>query len=474
MAGTTGLTGDERAELTALRAEVAALRATTAAVPGGRGSRAGHVWRWVACGLLFTFAALLVLGGVAARFVRSELLDTDRYVQTVAPIGADPAVQAQLTDLVVNAVMDGLNLEAVTEDALTALADSSDRIPDRVAQRLPQLAPLIAGGAENLVRREVSQFLASDRFETLWIDVNRAAHKNLVSVLTGEGDTALQADRSGTVTLSLGPVIDQVKERLVARGITIADSIPALNPQFVVMQSDDLVKAQRAVRLLDRAADVLPLLALAFGVLGVLAAPRGYRRRATTVLGLVVAATMVVLGLAINVGRSLYLGAVPTDVLAPPAAEAVFDPVVEPLRWMLRAVLVLGLAVAVAGYLTGSSHSAVALRRGVASLVARVRGRTRTPTAFEVWVGRYRRFLQIGLVVLGALVLVSWNYPSGSTVAWIAVLTGLLVLAVYVVGAPAPVLSAAASAGPQAAPPEGPQAAPEAAEPPAPVAPSGR
>lgn len=429
----SGLSATERAELAELRVEVAALREGRSGGPARRPS--ARLWRWVACGLLFTLAALLAVGGVTARFVRSQLLDTDHYVQTVAPIASDPAVQAQVIDTATGAIIDGLDVEQATADALDGLASAAPNLPPRVADTLPSLAPAIAGQIENLVHTQVTKVVEGPKFADFWVEANRAAHRNLVTVLTGEGDTAVQTDAQGNVTLSLGPIIDQVKQALVDRGLTIATKLPQIDATFTLIQSDKIVKLQRLVRLLDNVATALPLVALALGALGVFAAPRGSRRRAIAVFGGVVAGSMVLLGLALNIGRSVYLGAIPPSAITPAAAVGVFDPIVEPLRLALRAVLVFGLAVAVAGYVTGSSRSAVAIRRGARSLSGRARG-GRTPSAVERWVGRYRLPLQLGALAIGALVLVMWSYPSGATVGWIAFLTGLACVAVYLVGAP--------------------------------------
>ena len=77
----TELTADERAELVRLREAVAP-------------RRLGSSGRWVgACALLVVAA---VLGGPRpfAVFVRGEVLDTETYVETVAPLASEPAVRA--------------------------------------------------------------------------------------------------------------------------------------------------------------------------------------------------------------------------------------------------------------------------------------------------------------------------------------------------------------------------------------------
>jgi hypothetical protein len=441
--GEPTISGSERAELEALRTEVARLRAERAAPAAGPPVTAAprerrHWVRWTSVAVLLVLAGVLMLGSVLARYVRGEILDTDHYVATVTPLGSDPAIQQEISTKVSDAILERIDLESLTTQALATLTQNVEQLPPQVAG----LAPLLASQGESFVRSTVDRMVTSPTFEELWIVANRQAHKNLVSVLTGEGGTALTADANGQVTLSLGPMIDEVEKRLSARGFTFVENLPSINPQFVLFTSDDVVTAQRAVAFLNKAANVLPWLSLLVAAGAVWAAPRGRRRRAVVLAGVAYVVAMTLLAIGITVGRSLYLSAVPSDALSPSAATALIDAVLVPLRTSLRAVFAFGLVVALAAYLTGPSRSAVAVRGGFNWLVRAVsRGRAgdsgRAPHPFEIWVARLRWPL-IALVLAGALmVLVFSRYPSGSTILVIALVAAVLVVAIQVVSAPA-------------------------------------
>ena len=62
--------------------------------------------------------------------------------------------------------------------------------------------------------------------------------------------------------------------------------------------------------------------------------------------------------------RALYLDARPAGVLTYEAAAAFYDTLVRFLRLGLRTVLVFGLVIALAGFLTGRSVTAVRTRAG--------------------------------------------------------------------------------------------------------------
>src|SRR5690606_28132417 len=121
----------------------------------------------------------------------------------------------------------------------------------------------------------------------------------------------------------------------------------------------------RAFRGVDVAGVCLPVPAVVTFTSAVLIARE--RRRALIVTGIAVAVSMLVRAGTLALARPLYLDALPSPVDRA-AAVAVFGQLVGLLRITPRAVLVLGLVVALAAYLVGSSHEAVATRRGLARL----------------------------------------------------------------------------------------------------------
>lgn len=437
---------DERVELEQLRAEVATLRertATGAAAPPQPPSRPPrHGWRWAAVALLAFLVAILAITSVTARFVRSEILDTDRYVTTVAPLASDPALQTQIADTITDEIFTRVDIEGLTTDALTALTDAVPATADapRVDRAIEGLAPVITGQARSFVNQTVLSLVQSDQFEDLWNQANRAAHTALVSVMTGNvGPSSVTVEDSGTVSISLGTVLDNVKARLLDRGFTFAEKIPSVDKQFVLFQSPDLVRAQRAVNTLDNASDVLPWLTIAAAVAAVAVAPPGRRRRALCVVGLALALGMLVLAIALLIARAIYLDQVPAEVLSPDAATAIIDTVLIPLRTALRAVAVLGLVVALGAYLTGDSPSAAAVRHGFGrglDSVQRVR-HPRPPNPFELWAFHARIALRSAIVGIAALLLMFWRYPTGLVVVWIVLCALLAMLALEIVIRPA-------------------------------------
>ena len=218
----------------------------------------------------------------------------------------------------------------------------------------------VANGVQTVVDRAALRFAESDRFETLWENANRRVHAAVVNVLTGGGSRVSTED--GTVAINTAQIIDNVKAKLDARGITVFDDVdpPAGNQEFVLFQSEDLTKVQGLVDLLQTLAWVLPFVALACFAAAI--GLSGNRRR-TIQRGAIGVAFAVALELVLlKAGRNLYLDAVTTKKSTPGAAGSVWDQLTSFLRTAGLTVIALALVIAFAAWVVGPSSAATSFR----------------------------------------------------------------------------------------------------------------
>jgi hypothetical protein len=370
-------------------------------------------WRTVVASVLIVLGCVLAPLSVLGVWARSQVTDTDRYVQTMAPLASHPDVQEAIANRITNAIMANVDVAGLVKETADALAGAG--LPPRAADALRGLSGPAEAGARNFIHDQVSRVVQSDAFATAWEAVNRVAHSQLVAVLSGKshGAVTVQGD---TVTLDLAAFVLTVKQQLIDAGFTLAARIPDLHLQFTIIQSEDIKRGQKLYRFVDRFGYILPFVALVLLAGGVMAAKN--RRRATVWAALGVAISMVLLGAGIALFRQIYLDRLPVSVSAP-AAAAVFDTTVRFLRTGLRSVLVIGLIVAVAAFLTGPSSAAVRTREAFRGFFGRYRG--------NPWVYRNRRPLRIAVVVIAVLAYVFWNYPTGK----VALLLALLVVLAF-------------------------------------------
>src|SRR6478609_3961904 len=408
--------------------EVEELRQQNAAASTGRAKRWG---RGAGAVILLVIAGLLLPSAVTAVWANRLISSTDRYVQTVSPLAEDPVLQANITDRITTEIQKYVDVQDLTEQALTALG-SNGPLDGRIAEQLKALSPAIAGGVNGFVHDQVAKIVSSPQFVQAWDAANRAGHKQLVTALTGKDEGAVKVGTDGTVSIDLGELIATVKAQLVANGFTIANAIPQVDAQFVLFQSDDLSKAQSAFRALNTMSWLLPLLVILLFIGAVFLAPS--RRIGVLGVGVTAIVAMVVALIALSVGRIIYLDQLPPDVMPNGLAGTTFDILTRFLQQGLRTILFFGLVTAAVALLAGPSRGAVAIRGwwvgglGAANHWVRSIGVPTQPAAG--WVESNALLLRIILVVVGVGVLLLWDYPTPKVAIWLtlAVVVGLAII----------------------------------------------
>ncbi|MFI8765393.1 hypothetical protein ACIGN6_10785 [Streptomyces sp. NPDC053792] len=397
-----GASGDE---LSVLRARVAALEAERAAAPPPH-----HRLRSFFAALLIVIGCVLVPLGLVASWTSDIVGDTDRYVQTVKPLASDPDIQAAVANRVTNAVMEHIDLPSLLEGV------APEQRP-LAAKALGKLGGSLQSAVGSFVHDKAQDIVASPEFETIWTDANRAIHTSLDRALTGNDEGAVKIE-TDTVTIDLAPVIDRVKERLVASGMNVAAKIPEIHTDFTVVKSDDIGKVKTGFALLQAMGMWLPVIAVLLVAGGVLLAV--HRRRTLVAAALGVAVAAIVLGVALTVFRTVYLNALPATV-SPGAAGSVYDTLVRFLRTSVRVFATLGILIALAAWLSGPSRPAV-LARGLWHSGITATRSTADHAGMRLgpvgpFVRRYRTWITWILVAAAAAGIVFWPYPT----AWVVV-----------------------------------------------------
>jgi hypothetical protein len=388
-----------------------------------------HTWRAIGSAVLITLACLLAPVAVASTWASTQLSDTDSYVETVAPLAEDPAVQKAIADDVTATVLEYLDVEQLSEELLTTLA-AQENVPPRLSAALPALSVPLTDAVEGFTRTQVENILASEQFANLWEQVNRIAHEQVVTLLEGNEGGAVSA-QDDAITLNLGPVIEETKDRLVESGFTLAENIPVVDKQFVLVQSESISSAQSFYQLLNTLGAWLPLTAVVLLVAGVLLARD--RRSALLRGALGVTVALLLLGVALAIARTLYVNETPADILTEAAAGNVFDTLVRFLRTGIRAVGVLFLLVALAAFVTGPSSAAMRTRSSLSGGIGSMRGGAESAGfntgRFGAWTWAHKRALRIATLIVAGVVLVFLDRPTVGDV----LVTALVVLVVLAV-----------------------------------------
>ncbi|MFF0111209.1 hypothetical protein [Streptomyces prasinus] len=416
------VTAEERAEYERLRRHAAVRHRRT---------------RLAGSSALLLAALLLAPPAVVAAWIQDTVSDTDRYVETVAPLASDPAVQEAVVNRLTDHVVENVDVGAVTDSLAGALQDAG--APPRAVEGAESLEVPLRDAVRAAVDRTVSRVIAGDEFQQVWEEANRRSHAAVVTMLTGAGTGAVRAE-GGTVELQLGEVVDRVREQLVDAGFEKAAALPDTDRTVTLFQAEELGRAQDAMRVLDVLGTWLPVLTVVLAALAVWTAPA--HRVMLTVTATGTGVMMAVLLVALAVVRRVYLASVPPAALPPDAAAAVYDTFVRFLRDSTRTLLVVSVITALVAYLYGPGRPARAVRttarRGTAAAgpVLRRAG-VRTGSTGRL-LADHQAWTTGGAFAAGALVLLLWNHPTVGAVALVVgvVLAVLAVLALLAAAAP--------------------------------------
>jgi hypothetical protein len=369
-------------------------------------------------------AVLLPIAGLTL-WSRNQLLNTDRYVDTMKPLAEDPAVRAAIADRVTQAV--------------TAAVDIEDRAKEALPDRAKFLAVPIATAAENLIHEVTVNFLESDQFKQLWNEVNRLAHDQIVAIITGKNTDVLQRE-NGKVVISLRPIAERVEQRLgeiVPIDLSSVDT-RRLNTEFVIVDSKDLGRVQSGVKWFNRGTYILIVLAIA-ALIGSAILDKD-RRRGIQRVGLAITVAMVVTLFGYRAGRSFYISSLPSEVTHPDAATAAFDIITRYVERGIKTLLALGVVMFVVAWTLGPSRLATRLRGWWQQL--RARGSAEMsgvePGPVAAWIAGHRNELRFAVVALAVVVLLLWERPTGRVVLLLTVLTVLVLAFISVLAGAAP------------------------------------
>jgi len=393
-----------------LQSEVEELRAANAKLENRVARRARL--RRAALVLLLVLGCGLFAASLIAVWTRATVLNTDRYVETMAPIGESKAVQEAVADKLAARINGAIDFNQLARETLPERADV--------------LAPAIATGAQSAVREGLDRFVASQRFEDLWVEANRRAHDRVVALLT-TGKSGRLTLTDDTVYLDFSGAIDRLKERLRERGFDrVADAIPAsVDGRIPLLTSDGFDTARRGINVLKGLSILLPLLTLlCFAGHILMSHPR---RRGWLRVALGLAVTGLLLLALVGIARSAYLGAIDQNVLPRQAAQDIFDALIGLLRTTLRVAVLVAVLVAALSLLAGKPGRAAAAAAGprLRAAGARIAADPRT-----AWLASHRAAVQWSIVLLGGLVLVAWDNPT----AWVVLIdAALIALAVWLV-----------------------------------------
>jgi hypothetical protein len=387
----------------------------------GRESSRGKAF---AAGLCLVLAAVLTVPAAFAFWVQRTVNDGQRYVDTVGPLVDSPEVQDAVATKVTAAIQAQVDVEAILDDVFT------DVITDR--PRLQALVGPLAGAINGLIESQVREFIASDAFADFWVAANTRAHARMLQLLRGEeaGAVSVQGDQ---VVLDVSEVIDQVKQRLIDRGLTIVERVPVpeVDRQIVLLEAPQLRQARTIYAFANPVARWL-LVCVAALYLGACVLARN-RARMGAAVGVCVGVNALLLGLLLSVGEQLFVNQL-TGTVFGPASRVFYTQLLSYLERGQQVLLWLGVILLLVGILAGRNPVGTATRTTLGGSLASIGHQLADTRAAGTgrWVAANAGWLRYAAGALGAVVLLWGNDVSVSRLFWSTVVVAVLIAVIQV------------------------------------------
>ena len=381
--------------------------------------------RSVAVVVCVVLAVLLTTPAVVAFWGQRTLNDSQRYLDTVGPLVHSPEVQDAIATTVTNAIEQQVDIEAILNQVFAGV------ITDR--PRLQKLVGPLSGAVNGLIDREVREFVASDAFADIWVRVNTRAQQALVRLLKGEEDTGAVSLQGDQVVLDLSEVIDQVKQRLVARGLTIVENvkIPDKDRQIVLLEAPQLKQARTIYAFANPVARWLIWVVAALYLAAFWLSRR--RPKMTVIIGVALVANALLLAWSLSIGRQLFIDQLAGTVFGP-ASRVFYDTLGAYLERGWQVLGWLGLILVVVGWFTGSNASGTAVRTTLSGGLESVGAQLADGPLGGAgrWVAANARWLRVAVGVGGVVVLLWGNDVSVSRLGWSLLFVVVLLAVVQV------------------------------------------
>ena len=436
---------DLRERLAMLEAENSILRAQLEVQPppvapevvaSGRRSR-GRGWTVLAA-VLIVLGCLMAPMAVVTGWAKTTLTDTDTFVATYAPLARDPEVQNFIIDQAAVAVNQNINIEQLTSEVLDGIKALGTRPAASAA--LDALKGPATQGVQTVIRNGITEFVTSDIFAQTWERALRLSHTQLLATMRNDPQALVVAQSDGTIGIQLGPIVEEVKAALIARGLSIASRIPPVDRIIPIAQSDQIPTVQRAYLAVVAIGGWLPWVALIFLTAGVLVARRRTVALVWAAAGLGVSMLLLVLGF--GIGRNVLLTAVPPVTVPPGVTTLLYNTATAAMHDTAVIGVVLAIAIAVVAWFAGPFKAPRRLRGFYTDAVAGLRHNAEqhgvTTGRVGNWVYAQRRVLHVIIALVASAAIILLRPLSVSDIVGTLVVAVIALIIVSLVERPEP------------------------------------
>ena len=312
--------------------------------------------RRIIAALLIIVASLLAPFALGALWAERTITETDMFVETLAPLQDDPAVQQTVATEVSTALIDAIDAKTRVTEALSQLNGPLAEIrPDSA------IAEAISSGINGAIESGVTSYTQSDRFGDGWTAITTLLQEQFVNLLNRDTANAAVTLQDGQIVLDTKVAVEKVQAQLVERGVPFADRIEVPGREVVLADSPNLQTAATALNIFLPVANWLWVVVLLMFLTGILLWRPRSRGVMWTGVGLALGGALMYGGL--ELGQAQLVSAAPADY-----TEVLSAVSTTLLRFLANALLVMtcmGVSLAITGWLAGATPSGRKVRDAI-------------------------------------------------------------------------------------------------------------
>lgn len=327
--------------------------ATVVAPPAKKKGRARS---WFA-GITVAIAALLLPTAIVGNWATSQIVNTQNFVNTLAPLASNPAVQKTVSSAITNAIDNAIDINAVTREVVDGIG-SALHLPPELQKLIDNMSGPIASGVQGLVNETVTKAVASPVFAQAFTKALTFTHAQVIALLSGDPNSKVQLDSDGTLSIPLGPLVEDVKQQLIDQKIPFAKMIPAINASVTIAKVPDLVSARVAYQIGVGVGMWLPWVVFLLFAASIALARKHWRQ--LMVSGIVTFVVAGVLGIGLSFGKIIMVSALSSSLAA--ASEAVYASIVNYVATLTVGLLIASVIAILVGVFFGL-ESTVSVRK---------------------------------------------------------------------------------------------------------------
>ena len=337
----------------------------------------------VVVAILFGIA---LIGANHAGWLTTTVFDQDVFVNTLAPLPKDPAVAQALAEKVGAGIIETYEVQ--------------DNVAEALPENLAFIAVPVTEALEGAVSNIVAKIIESDAFAAVWSVALEGAHR-AATVYLGLFDGDVLTEEEGVAILDFTAIGAQVNERLNEAGFDLLNDVDA-DLQVELFELPDAGLTRSIVEIMTSIR--WALFFVTFGLLAIAYAVATNRRKISVWVGGATIFAMVASLILLRYLRSALTGGI-EDVVQEAGAVAAWDIIAQRLIAQSWIMLLMGVIVAGAAWVSGDSERALSVRSSFVNAGRSARGEDSEPSDFAMFVADRRRLLEWGVVVIGVGVL---------------------------------------------------------------------